>query len=174
MQKKTPLNDYTLWFDGTVEVDPKNLEKLVVRGVPLEKLAVTSMTPEVVMFNRISSVKLAQKSGCEFTVDWAIPDDYRSLDIYGYMIDRIIPGIKPDDLKDVRYQRILDELDEYDRRGLLPLLKILIYVVETFRGKDVVWGVGRGSSCASYILYLLGIHCVDSVKYDIPITEFFH
>jgi len=45
--------------------------------------------------------------------------------------------------------------------------------VNIFEENKVVWGTGRGSSCASYILYLIGIHQVDSVKYDLDLGEFF-
>ncbi len=40
------------------------------------------------------------------------------------------------------------------------------------RDNEVIWGVGRGSSVASYVLYLIGIHKVDSMYYDLPINEF--
>ena len=36
----------------------------------------------------------------------------------------------------------------------------------------VIWGVGRGSSVASYVLYKLGIHRVDSMFYELDIDEF--
>jgi DNA polymerase III alpha subunit len=36
----------------------------------------------------------------------------------------------------------------------------------------VLWGVGRGSSVASYCLYILGVHKVDSIKYELDIHEF--
>jgi DNA polymerase III alpha subunit len=40
------------------------------------------------------------------------------------------------------------------------------------RSNNIVWGVGRGSSVASYVLYLLGVHKVDSIKYGLDIREF--
>jgi DNA polymerase III alpha subunit len=46
------------------------------------------------------------------------------------------------------------------------------YLVDTLRKNNVVWGVGRGSSVASYILYLIGVHKVDSIKYNLDINEF--
>jgi DNA polymerase III alpha subunit len=49
---------------------------------------------------------------------------------------------------------------------------MLIYIIDTMRKNNIVWGVGRGSSVASYILYLLGVHKVDSVKYNLHIEEF--
>jgi DNA polymerase III alpha subunit len=47
------------------------------------------------------------------------------------------------------------------------------YVVDTLRNNQVVWGVGRGSSVASYVLFIIGVHKIDSVKYKLPINEFF-
>jgi DNA polymerase III alpha subunit len=41
------------------------------------------------------------------------------------------------------------------------------------RDNNIVWGVGRGSSVASYVLYLLGIHKIDSIKYNLSPDEFF-
>jgi DNA polymerase III alpha subunit len=41
------------------------------------------------------------------------------------------------------------------------------------RSSNIVWGVGRGSSVASYALYLIGIHKIDPIKYNLSINEFF-
>ncbi len=55
---------------------------------------------------------------------------------------------------------------------MTKVLNLLLYLVDHFRTNKIVWGVGRGSSVASYILYLIGIHKVDSIKYDLDIGEF--
>ena len=65
-----------------------------------------------------------------------------------------------------------EELLLFQERGLFDLLKYLKYLVDTMRDNGVIWGVGRGSSVASYVLYLIGIHKVDSMYYDLPINEF--
>jgi len=36
----------------------------------------------------------------------------------------------------------------------------------------MIWGVGRGSSVASYVLYLLDVHRIDSMFYDLDPSEF--
>jgi DNA polymerase III alpha subunit len=36
----------------------------------------------------------------------------------------------------------------------------------------IIWGVGGGSSVASYVLYKLGVHRVDSLYYNLDVTEF--
>jgi DNA polymerase III alpha subunit len=56
---------------------------------------------------------------------------------------------------------------------MIPVLKTMKYVVDTLRANGVVWGVGRGSSVASYCLFLLGVHKIDSIKYKLSIGEFF-
>jgi DNA polymerase III alpha subunit len=65
------------------------------------------------------------------------------------------------------------ELELFIKNDMYDLLHVMKYVVDTLRENNVVWGVGRGSSVASYVLHLIGVHKIDSVKYNIPIEEFF-
>ena len=68
--------------------------------------------------------------------------------------------------------RVSKELELYIQHGMFDLLYYLKYLVDTMRENKIVWGVGRGSSVASYVLYLIGIHKVDSIKYELDIHEF--
>lgn len=95
---------------------------------------------------------------------WFIPNEYQKLDIENFLIDRC-----PKENID----RLVAELHEYRQRNLLALLTQMKYIVDTLRKHSIVWGVGRGSSVASYALFLLGVHKIDSVKYKLPIEEFF-
>lgn len=99
-----------------------------------------------------------------FRTNWFIPAEYQNMDIEGFLVDQC-----PKE----NYQRLIDELQLYKSQDLIPVLKTIKYIVDTLRKNNVVWGVGRGSSVASYVLFLLGIHKVDSVKYKLPISEFF-
>jgi len=56
---------------------------------------------------------------------------------------------------------------------MYDVLHVMKYIVDTLRANNILWGVGRGSSVASYVLFLIGIHKVDSIKYNLPIEEFF-
>ena len=69
-------------------------------------------------------------------------------------------------------ERVNQELDLFSKHGMIDLLYYLKYLVDTMRANDIVWGVGRGSSVASYVLYLLGVHKIDSIKYELDIHEF--
>jgi DNA polymerase III alpha subunit len=71
------------------------------------------------------------------------------------------------------YDRLLQEIELYRNHNLIPVLRAMKYVVDTLRSNGIVWGVGRGSSVASYVLFIIGIHKIDSVKYKLPINEFF-
>jgi DNA polymerase III alpha subunit len=71
------------------------------------------------------------------------------------------------------YDRLLKEITLFQKHDMIPVLRAMKYVVDTLRSNGVVWGVGRGSSVASYVLHLIGVHKIDPIKYDIPIEEFF-
>lgn len=96
--------------------------------------------------------------------NWFIPREYLELDI-----EKHLRGCCPKENLD----RLELELRLYKKHDMLPVLKAAKYIVDTLRKNSVVWGVGRGSSTASYVLHLLGVHRIDSVKYDLPIEEFF-
>jgi DNA polymerase III alpha subunit len=95
---------------------------------------------------------------------WFMPAEYKNLDIAKYVLDLC--------KTDVELQRVGEELLLYQERDLFDLLRYLLYLVDTMRENNVVWGVGRGSSVASYVLYLLGVHRVNSMYYDLNPREF--
>ena len=76
----------------------------------------------------------------------------------------------PDDIPEMT--RTTHELYLYDKYGIIDVLKVCVYIVDTLRKHNIIWGVGRGSSVSSYVLYLIGIHKVDSIKYELDINEF--
>lgn len=96
--------------------------------------------------------------------NWFIPEEYHQLDIAKYILDLC--------KSDAELQRVGQELILYQERDLFPLLRYCKYLVDTMRKNNVVWGVGRGSSVSSYVLYLLGIHRINSLHYDLSIDEF--
>ncbi len=101
--------------------------------------------------------------------DFNIPQYYKDINVKEY-ITRLIPA-SGQDVKIIT-ERVDMELAEFEARNLFPVLQMLIYIIDTMRKNNLVWGVGRGSSVASYILYLIGVHKVDSVKYNLHIKEF--
>lgn len=96
--------------------------------------------------------------------DWFMPDDYRELDIIEWIINQCT--------SDEELNRIAHELILFQERNLLDVLRYLKYLVDVMRKNNIVWGVGRGSCTASYTLFKIGIHKIDSIKYDLDIGEF--
>lgn len=96
--------------------------------------------------------------------NWLMPDEYKQLDIAKFVLDLCET--------DAQRQRVGQELLMYLERDLFPLLQYLVYLVNTMRSNNIVWGVGRGSSTASYVLFLIGLHKIDSLYYDLDIKEF--
>ena len=95
---------------------------------------------------------------------WLMPDSYKDLDIAQYLLDKCSTQHEK--------QRVSQELLLYQERELFDLLKYMKYLVDTLNSHNIVWGVGRGSSVASYVLFLLGVHKIDSLYYDLDISEF--
>jgi len=92
-----------------------------------------------------------------------LPDEYKDFDIESFLAYKCPKQ---------HYQRLIDELQEYRNRNMYDLLRWLKYLVDTMRQNNIVWGVGRGSSVASYVLYLLEVHKIDSIKYKLDFKEF--
>lgn len=95
---------------------------------------------------------------------WYMPQEYQHLDIAEHVL-----GLCK---TEAELQRVGEELLLFQERNLFDLLKYLKYLVDTLRANNVIWGVGRGSSVASYVLYLLGVHRINSMFYDLDPREF--
>lgn len=100
----------------------------------------------------------------EKQAQWHMPDEYKQLDIAKWLLEKCN--------SEAELQRIGQELLLFQERDLFGLLRYLKYLVDTFRKNNVVWGLGRGSSVASYALYLIGVHKINSLYYDLNIDEF--
>ncbi len=106
------------------------------------------------------------KTSADWSQDFAIPQRYKELDVEGFLTSIV------EDADPGRQARVAEELELFRARNLFPVLQTLIYIVDTMRKHNIVWGIGRGSSVASYCLYLIGVHRIDSYKYNLDIHEF--
>jgi len=95
---------------------------------------------------------------------WWMPREYAEFDIETWLTKQCHT--------DAEISRLATELALFNQLNMIDLLKYLKYLVDTMRKHNIVWGVGRGSSVASYALYLIGIHKIDSIKFNLDINEF--
>lgn len=172
---KSELLDRVLWFDGTSQVAPEQVADLILSGIDPGNLVVTHHSEDTTKFNQLATEQLLDYVDLENWVpdtSWKIPVQYGDMDIAAHLTTILLAN--PQFQAAVYTKRLSLELDEIRKRGMGPLIQTLIFVIDTFRQKNVIWGVGRGSSCASLVLYLIGVHLVDPVFYGIPMEEFYH
>jgi DNA polymerase III alpha subunit len=96
--------------------------------------------------------------------DWLIPPEYLTIDLPSWLHSRCH--------SDSAHARVDMELSLYDHFQMTETLRLFIYITEMLTANNVLWGVGRGSSVASYCLFIIGVHRVDSLLYDLDIREF--
>ncbi|HEY6436098.1 MAG TPA: hypothetical protein VIY47_05885 [Ignavibacteriaceae bacterium] len=96
--------------------------------------------------------------------EWIFPSIYQQIDVKSWLLDKCKTQQEID--------RVLEEYTLYEERELIMLLRLLIFLVDYMRENKFIWGVGRGSSVSSYILYLIGIHRVNPLKYGLEIKDY--
>ena len=96
--------------------------------------------------------------------EWFMPDEYKKLNVHNYILTK--------ELTQEETARAAEELAEFEGRGMINLLRYMIYLVNFMRENNIVWGVGRGSSVASYVLFLIGVHRINSIQYGLDWREF--
>lgn len=176
----TKLNGRNLWYDGTETVEPKYIEKRLENGISIKDVFVEEMTPDIETFNKLvpiaNRIKVKKPVNISYDFNWNIPEKYKTLDIVEYVINKFNILATKEKLskveREIRLLRLANELELYFEYNLLNVLSVMIYVIDTFKENNIVWGVGRGSSVSSYVLYVLEVHDIDSVKWELDITDF--
>lgn len=177
---KTKLKDRILWFDGTNEISVSDISTFIMK-YPDASVAVDTLTSEIKQFNKFVSNdnKIQTKTQNNlFNIQWNLGQSFIDMNIREYILNKLEQEIVTNDWdldSDVvllRTERVVHELKIFEKHGLFDLIRVLIYIINTLDENKQVWGVGRGSSVSSYVLYLIGVHDVDSVLYNIEFTDF--
>lgn len=146
----------------------KNISHLVVaedEDIELFKQYQSDLLSEVITFsNPPEEVLTFDEFHEEKANEWIFPVIYQQIDVHKWLLDKCKTQQEID--------RVNTEYILYEERDLVMLLRLFIFLVDHMRKNKFVWGVGRGSSVSSYILYLIGIHRVDSLKYNFDIRDF--
>lgn len=176
---KTTLADRDLWYDGDSSFDEAALTHAIQLGKLPKGHYVRELTNEIKKFNRLvpPEERLTVKPSCrDPDLSWNLPKEHESLDVPLYIYNKLLELQEtwtwPVEEDKYRIDRANEELVLYQKLNLYPVLRAIIYVINTLEKNNVVWGVGRGSCVSSYVLYLIGVHDVDSVQYDLDITDF--
>lgn len=178
---KTVLNDRTLWYDGDSTVTISALIDLISNDSDLDGIYIDEMTDEIDEYNSFMSsgdeIQVKERNN-PFDISWNIPEEYKNINVKEYLIKKIeIEFINRDFNeieKSIRVKRLLIELTLFKKYQLFDVVRTLIYIINKFETESIIWGVGRGSSVSSYILYLIGVHDIDSVEFNLDVKEFLH
>jgi DNA polymerase III alpha subunit len=153
----------SLVMQGHALSEFKNM--IVDSTVDLESaVAILEDVPTFIQYNELAQSTATDEFDHRCQNNWKMPQQYKDLDI----AEHILSLCKTD----VELQRVGEELLLYQERGLFDLLRYLHYLVNVMKENKVIWGVGRGSSVASYVLYLLEVHKINSMFYDLDPREF--
>jgi hypothetical protein len=161
---------------GQIVLDETDLINLIMQGRDLESISGALVDGSVDIQAAACWLEQAPEMTCWSQTDsqevfdhvqqstWHMPQEYRQLDIAEHVLKLCAT--------EAQLQRCGSELLQYQERGLFDLLRYLKYLVDVMKDNHVIWGVGRGSSVASYVLYLLGVHRIDSMYYELDPAEF--
>ena len=151
-----------------------DLTELLYQNCAINQVYVTD-TDVIRQFERLANIALLKVDPALYEVsiedfdsacqsDWLISDEYKTFDVATFCLEQCTNQQEVD--------RVLEELVAFEQRNLMMLLRTMKYIVDTLRNNQIFWGVGRGSSVASFVLYLLGVHKINSLKYGLNWQEF--
>jgi DNA polymerase III alpha subunit len=144
--------------------DPNRTIKraLVENDIKFDDVLQLENAPELIQYNKLDMT--VEQFDNQMQSNWLMPEQYKTMDIAQYVLNQC--------QGEAELQRAGEELLLFQERDMFVLLRYLKYLVDTMRENNIVWGVGRGSSVASFVLFLLGIHRINSLYYDLSIDEF--
>lgn len=138
---------------------------LVDNTIDLETAAhILDNVPAFICYDELAQQQSVEEWDHRCQANWYMPQSYKDLDIAEYVL-----GLCE---SDVELQRCGHELMLFQERNLFDLLRYLKYLVDVMTEHQLIWGVGRGSSVASFVLYKLRVHRINSLYYELDPAEF--
>tara|TARA_B110000483_G_scaffold181849_1_gene215029 strand:+ start:269 stop:790 length:522 start_codon:yes stop_codon:yes gene_type:complete len=171
MAEKTKINDHgdvIFSEDDVIDLlytDPEfNISKLYIDNITkysesLKELGID--LPVISTVPKREKPDVFDQANCD---NWHMPDKYYQINVLEWLLDKC--------QNDEEKMRVQMEYVLFEKKQFIRVLQFLIYFIDTLRANNMVWGVGRGSSVASFCLFLIGVHKINPMLYDLDITEF--
>lgn len=152
----------------------KDIFEAFYKGQSVTAAMFVELSNDVELLEQVSEIKFTKPylnnldiSNAEYDIEcqrnWFMPDEY---------CPNLVEFLYGKCHSEEERNRVSEELEAFIQHGMYDLLHYLKYMVDTLEKSNVLWGVGRGSSVASFVLYLLGVHSIDSIKYNLDWREF--
>ena len=168
------LKNRVIYEDGTVLCSESAAVDILYQGRDLsdvilndENIATEFNKANVLLdqgFEFLSSGNGPQYDGVDWYSAWLTPAPEKDVNVQDYCLQRCTT--------DEQRNRVVYEMQLFEERKMMPVLRHLIWMVGHMRKKKIVWGVGRGSSVSSYVLYLIGINRIDPLQFNLDVREF--
>ena len=171
MAAKTKINDHgdvifseedvieLLYADPDVDISKLYFNDIEKYSQSLRELGID--LPVINTLPKRPKPEIFDKENCD---NWHMPEKYYQINVLQWLLDKC--------QNDEEKMRVQMEYDLFEKKSFVKVLQFLIYFVDTLRANNVVWGVGRGSSVASFCLFLIGVHKINPMLYNLDITEF--
>lgn len=171
MAEKTKINehgDVIFSEEDAIDLlytDPDfNISKLYFNDIEKYSASLKELGMDLPVLNTVPTrqkPELFDKENCK---QWYMPEKYYQINVLQWLLDKC--------QNDEEKMRVQMEYDLFEKKNFIRVLQFLIYFIDTLRANNIVWGVGRGSSVASFCLFLIGVHKINPLLYNLDITEF--
>jgi len=171
MAEKTKINDHgdvIFSEEDAIELlytDPDfDISKLYFNNIDKYSDSLNELGIDLPVINTVPERPTTAEFDKQNCDKWHMPKSYSQINVLQWLLDKC-----QNDEEKIRVQM---EYSLFEKKKFTRVLQFLIYFVDTLRANNMVWGVGRGSSVASFCLFLIGVHKINPMLYNLDITEF--
>jgi DNA polymerase III alpha subunit len=145
--------------------DPEfNISKLFFENTEQYNSSLKELGIDLPMINSIPDRETLTEFDNKNINNWHMPEKYYQINVLEWLLDKC--------QNDNEKKRVQMEYKLFEQKEFVKVLQFLMYFIDTLRANNIVWGVGRGSSVASFCLFLIGVHKINPLLYNLDITEF--
>jgi DNA polymerase III alpha subunit len=171
MAEKTKINDYgdVIFSEedaiDLIYTDPNfDLSKLYFNNIDKYSQSLKELGIDIPVINTAPNRPDPATFDRQNCAEWHMPDKYYQINVLQWLLDKC--------QNDEEKIRVQTEYALFEKKKFIRVLQFLIYFIDILRANNIVWGVGRGSSVASFCLFLIGVHKINPMLYNLDITEF--
>lgn len=159
-------NGRVLLKDGTSVLSSFGYARHVLNGTLPEQAKVLEDYDSLV-YDQLNNTKVSIQVNEE---DPLPPEHTHTDEQLDYLLQLIVSSPRYQDTDEFN-ERIEVEIEYFDRSENIIFILKCYDLIQEFKKKGIVWGVGRGSSCASLVCFLLEINDINPLVFDIQFSE---
>lgn len=157
-----------LFHDGTSVVSVSSLARKILEGTDIPEGTATVRCRDTEIYKLHHGVDFGFDES--MVKDIEFNDHAHTEDDLNLLLDLLEKSPRFEPTEECLH-RIEREIAFFVKTSNIVFLLEVKALIERFRNDGIIWGVGRGSACSSYVLYLLEVHDVHPIKYKIDFRE---